>query len=67
MVVFNERIDSGFAVAGADGEDGELSRKRHEAFEDERNGGQLGFRFGDVFCGSENPLAFAVVAHAASF
>ena len=67
MVVFDERIDGRFAVAGANGEDGKLARKRHEAFEDEWNRGQLGLRFGDIFGGSENPLAFAVVAHAAGF
>src|SRR6266850_1246004 len=65
MVVFDERIDGRFAVAGTNGEDGKLARERHEAFEDERNRGQFGLRFGDIFGGSENPLAFAVVAHAA--
>jgi len=65
MVVFDERIDGRFAIAGANGEDGKLARKRHEAFEDERNRGQFGFCFGDIFRGSKNPLAFAVVTHAA--
>jgi len=67
MVVFDEWINGGFAVAGANGEDGKLARERHEAFEDERNRGQFGLRFGDFFGGSKNPLAFAVVAHAAGF
>jgi len=65
MVVFDERIDGRFAVAGTNGEDGQLASERHEAFEDERNRRQLGLRFRDIFGGSKNPLAFAVVAHAA--
>src|SRR6266404_3366081 len=65
MVVFDERINGRFAVAGANGEDGKLARERHEAFEDKRNRGQFGLRFGNIFGGSKNPLAFAVVAHAA--
>src|SRR6266403_3820585 len=66
MVVFDERINGRFAVAGTNGEDGKLARERHEAFKDERNRGQFGLRFGDIFGGPKNPLAFAVVAHAAS-
>ena len=67
MVVFDERIDGRFAIAGANGEDGKLARERHEAFEDERNRGQLGLGFRDIIRGLKNPLAFAVVAHAAGF
>ena len=39
MVIFDERINGGFAGAGADREDAELAREWHEAFEDERRFG----------------------------
>ena len=66
MVVFDERINSRFAVAGTNGEDGKLTRERYEAFEDERDRWKLGLGFRDIFSGSKNPLAFAVIAHATS-
>src|SRR5882762_6722768 len=65
MEVLDERINGGFAVAGANCEDGKLARERYEAFENVRNGGQPGLGFRNIFGASENPLAFAVVAHAA--
>ena len=66
MVVFDERINGRFAVAGTNGKDGQLTRERHEAFEDERDRWKLGLGFRDIFCSSKNPLAFAVIAHATS-
>ena len=36
MVVLDQRIDGGFARAGADSEDAEFAGERNEAFEDER-------------------------------
>src|ERR1700733_14101760 len=35
MMIFDEGIDGGFAGAGADGQDAELAREIHEAFENE--------------------------------
>jgi hypothetical protein len=66
-MVFHERVDGGFSIAGADGEDGEFAREGDEALEDEFCGRQLGLGFGDVVGGAKNPLAFAVVAHARCF
>src|SRR5260370_40489669 len=66
-MVFDERVDGRFAGAGADGENGEFASEGDKTFEDQFYGRQLGLRFGDVLCGAENPLAFAVVTHARSF
>src|SRR6266704_6247407 len=66
VVVFDERIKSDFARARADRENRKLASERHEAFEDESNGRQLRFGPGDILRSAENPLAFAVVAHAGS-
>src|SRR5712691_5712125 len=67
MMVFNKGVDGGFAVAGADREDGEFASEGDETLEDERDARQLRLGFGDVVRGAKNPLAFAVVAHARSF
>src|SRR2546425_574409 len=66
MVVFDERIKSDFARARANRENRKLASERHEAFEDETNGRQLRFGPCDILRSAENPLAFAVVAHARS-
>jgi len=67
MVVFDERVDGGFAGAGADGEDGEFAGEGDEALENEGDGGKFGLSFDGIFCGAKNPLAFAIVAHAGCF
>src|SRR5438046_9087975 len=64
MVILDERIKSGFAVARAGGKNGEFAGEGHEPFEDECDVGKLGLGFGNIVCGAQNPLAFAVVAHA---
>src|SRR6266567_6475331 len=66
MVVFDERIKSDFARARANRENRKLASERHEAFEDESNGRQLRFGPRDILRSAENPLAFAVIAHARS-
>src|SRR2546425_46536 len=66
MVVFDERIKSDFARARANRENRKLASERHEAFEDETNGRQLRFGPCDILRSAENPLAFAVIAHARS-
>ena len=67
MVVFHERVNGRFAVAGTDREDGKFASEGNETFENQFYGRQFGLGFGDIFRGAKNPLAFAVVAHARSF
>ena len=67
MMVFDERIDGGFAGDGTNSEDGEFAGEGDEAFEDQRDGGKFLLGFRDVFGRSKNPLAFAIVAEAAGF
>src|SRR6266851_7378082 len=67
MVVFDERVDGGFAIARTDREDGEFANEGNETFENQFYGRQFGLGLGDVLGGAKNPLAFAVVAHARGF
>src|SRR5882762_5415098 len=67
VMIFHQRVDSGFAIAGADREDGEFTSEQHETLEDKGDGRHLGLGFGDILRGAKNPLALAVVAHARSF
>src|SRR5712692_9306171 len=66
MVIFDELVNGGFAVAGADREDGEFTSERDETLEDEFHGRQLGLGLGDILRGAKNPLAFAVIPHTRS-
>ena len=67
MVIFDQRIKSGFAGAGADGKDGKFAGEFDEFFEDQRSVGDFGFCPFDIFALAKNPLALAVVAEAAGF
>src|ERR1700719_4955014 len=67
MVVFHERVNGGFAIARADGENGEFASEGDKTLEDQFYGRQLGLRFRDILGAAKNPLTFAVIAHARSF
>ena len=66
MVILDEWIKSCLTITRTDSEHRQFAREGHESLEDVRNLRQLQLGFRDVFRGAENPLAFAVITHAAS-
>jgi hypothetical protein len=67
VVIFDERVDGGFAIARTDREHGELARERDKTLEDQFHGRHLRLGFRDVLRGAKDPLTFAVIAHARGF
>src|SRR5712692_2006879 len=51
MVIFHERVDGGFSIAGADGEDGEFTSEGDKTLKDQFYGRQLGLGLGDILRG----------------
>ncbi len=62
MAVVHQRVEAGFAIAAAHGDQRDFAGERHETFQDARDAAQLGECTGNIGRLAQQLLALAVIA-----